>query len=268
MRKAKTKKIEKTVKTAKTAEPGKRRWVKWVAIFAVLLLFACICASFVFSVYNGYIHINDYSASKYDIHGVDVSHYQGEIDWNKLASQDVRFAYIKATEGSSHVDDKFAVNYKDAQEAGIRVGAYHFFSYDSAGATQAENFINTVDACEGMMPPVADVEFYGDKNSNPPKAEDVRRELGDFLDALEETYGMKPAIYTTEDLHERYIKGYFDEYPLWIRSIWSTPDRDINWTFWQYTDRGRLEGFSGDETFIDLNVFYGTADEWESWPVK
>lgn len=251
-----------------TTDKKLKRRVKWLLIILLFLLIALACASFAISVRNGHIHINDYAASKYDIHGVDVSHYQGEIDWNKLASQDVRFAYIKATEGSSHVDDKFAVNYKEAQEAGIRVGAYHFFSFDSAGATQAENFINTVYACEGMIPPVADVEFYGDKNINPPKAEDVRRELKDFLDALEEEYGMKPAIYTTEDLHGRYIKGYFDEYPLWIRSIWRSPGKDINWTFWQYTDRGRLEGFSGDETFIDLNVFYGTADEWESWPVK
>ena len=224
---------------------------------------ALICVLLACSVSRGYIHINGFSASKYAIKGVDVSHYQGEIDWSEIREQGIGFAYIKATEGSSHVDDRFAYNYENAKNAGIRAGAYHFFSFDSPGKTQAENFINNVGEYSEMLPPAADVEFYGDKRTNRPDAESVRKELKDFLGALEERYKTKPVIYVTEDIYDLYIDGYFRGYPLWVRSIWGTPPKGIEWTFWQYTDKGRLEGFAGDETYIDLNVFSGTKEEWE-----
>ena len=76
--------------------------------------------------------------------GVDISSYQADVNMEKLKEQDIQFVYIKATEGSTHQDDKFAVNWTNAEKAGLPSGAYHFFSFDTPGNTQAENYIKTV----------------------------------------------------------------------------------------------------------------------------
>ena len=113
--------------------------------------------------YNGIIIFNYPSKEKYKIRGIDVSAYQGNIDWNILSNQEIDFAFIKATEGSSFVDEKFKENYENAIKTNLKIGAYHFFSYDSEGSTQADNFIKNVPKTEEMLPPVVDIEFYGDK---------------------------------------------------------------------------------------------------------
>ena len=242
---------------------GRKKYVVIAVTMAVFLMTAA--AALVYAVYFGYYHVNGFRAARYPIRGVDVSHYQGEIDWNALAAQDIQFAYIKATEGSTYVDEHFAENYREARQTEIRVGAYHFFSFDSSGVTQAENFIETVEAYDGMLPPVVDVEFYGNKAADPPDSEEVRSQLQAYLDAVEEAYGMRPVIYATYESWELYIKEMFDGYPLWIRDIWNQPRSSVDWTLWQYTNRGRLKGFSGEEPYVDLNVFKGSTTEWEQW---
>lgn len=244
----------------------KARWKKYSALAGgILALLFVLTVTLVYTVYYGYFHVNGFRTAKYPVRGVDVSHYQGKIDWNVLASQDISFAYIKATEGSSYVDEQFADNVREARQTRLRVGAYHFFSFDSPGLTQAANFVETVEDFEGMLPPVVDVEFYGNKEANPPAPEEVRPQLQAYLDAVEEVYGKRPLIYATYESWELYIKDQFENYPLWIRDIWNRPENSLNWTFWQYTNRGRLKGFSGDEPYIDLNVFSGTVEEWEQW---
>jgi lysozyme len=215
---------------------------------------------------HGILLMNNPPAEKYPIRGVDVSNYQGKIDWAVLGDQDVDFAFIKATEGSSFVDASFSSNWEAAQETDLRVGAYHFFSFDSPGSTQAENFIQTVQAFEGMLPPVVDVEFYGDKESNQPDKVAVVEELRIMLQELEAHYGLRPIIYATKETYNLYIADEFSDYPLWIREVWFAPGecRDYEWTFWQYTNREKLEGYSGEEEFIDMNVFYGTGEEFLS----
>ena len=117
--------------------------------------------------------------------GVDVSAYQADIDMNRLKEQNIEFIYIKATEGSTIQDERFAVNWENAKNAALVAGAYHFFSYDSPGKTQAENFIKTVGTdIEGRLLPVVDVEYYGDKEQNPPDKADVVRELKVFWNCL------------------------------------------------------------------------------------
>lgn len=189
--------------------------------------------------------------------GVDISAYQANVDMGKLKEQNVEFIYIKATEGSSHNDKNFAVNWENAEKAGLPAGAYHFFSYDSPGKTQAENFIAALgENISGRLLPAVDVEYYGDKEENPPEKEDVVRELTAFLDAVEEHYGVKPVIYTRSDLYEKYLAGTFTEYKMWMSSLY-TPlkwNYDGDWYIWQYLNRGSLEGYTGGEKYIDLNV--------------
>ena len=189
--------------------------------------------------------------------GVDVSSYQANIDMNKLKEQNIEFIYIKATEGSKSQDDKFSENWKNAKNTELLSGAYHFFSYDSVGITQAENFIKTVGTdIKGRLLPVVDVEYYGDKEENPPDKEDVIRELKVFLEMIEKEYGVKPLIYTRTDIYDKYLKGEFDEYKKWISSFytplsWNYKD---DWYIWQYLNRGELEGYTGGEKYIDLNI--------------
>jgi len=189
--------------------------------------------------------------------GADVSSYQADIKMNELKEQNIAFIYIKATEGSSLVDERFTENWENAKEAGLLAGAYHFFSYDSEGRTQAANFIEAVGPdIQGRLIPAVDVEYYGDKEQNPPPKEDVIFELKIYLEMIEKEYGVKPLIYTRPDIYDKFIKGEFDEYKKWISSLymplrWKYKD---DWHIWQYLNRGELKGYTGGEKYIDLNV--------------
>lgn len=189
--------------------------------------------------------------------GVDVSSYQADIDMNRLKEQNIQFVYIKATEGSSGQDSRFAENWENAKNAGLLSGAYHFFSFDSDGKTQAENFIKMVGPdLRGRLLPVVDVEYYGDKEQNPPEKEDVVRELKEYLEMIEQEYGVKPVIYTGADPYEKYLRGEFDDYKKWMSSLYTPLSWNYkgDWYLWQYLNRGELEGYSGGEQYIDLNV--------------
>lgn len=192
------------------------------------------------------------------IKGADVSKYQGEIDW-QLLSQNLDFVFIKATEGSSHTDERYSVNRDGALSQGLLTGAYHFFSYDSPGKTQADNFIRTAHLESGMLPPVIDVEFYGDYYLSPKPASEAGPQLADMIAALEAEYGRKPIIYCNSTTHRLYGK-YFEGCPVWIRDVYKYPI-GINWTFWQYSDTEILPGYSGEEQYIDMDVFAGSEEE-------
>lgn len=208
------------------------------------------------------IKITPFFAGKFTVTGIDVSHYQGTIDWPTLAAQDLDFAFIKATEGSGHIDECFQENWQAAGETGLCIGAYHFFSFDSDGEKQARFYIDTVGSLDGKLAPVVDVEFYGDKSGDPPPKEEVVKQLRELLSILEEHYQTKPVIYTTYQAYHRYIEDEFDEYPLWIRNVYYQPLLTAKaWTFWQYSDTAVLEGYQGTEKYIDRNVFRGTKEE-------
>lgn len=214
----------------------------------------------------GVFQINNPSEKEYPIRGVDVSHYQGEIDWSVLSQQGIRFAFIKATEGSSHIDERFMENWDRAAKTDLRIGAYHFFSFESAGKTQAANFCSRVTAVANMLPPVVDVEPYGTYSDiDHIIKKQVMTELMDYLSIVGEKYGIKPIIYTTEDLYNTLIAGNLSGYDIWIRSVYSQPSVNTQWTFWQYTNRKRLAGYLGDERYIDMNVFNGSEADFEAY---
>ena len=215
-------------------------------------------------IYQKKIKINHPTEADYPVRGVDVSYYQGQIDWQVLAEENIDFAFIKATEGSGHIDTKFEENWEQSGKTDLKRGAYHFFSFESRGEAQAEHFISVVPKEEGMLSPVVDIEFYGNRFYNKPDVEETRAELQSLLDVLEAYYGVKPLIYATESSYSTYIRGAFDEYPLWIRNVYFSPNMGMpgKWTFWQYDSEARLRGYSGEEKYIDLNVFHGKEAEW------
>lgn len=251
-------------------------WLERIWRIGVRAGVACALAgAFYILLCEGKVWFNMPSQSRYPLRGVDVSAHQGRIEWHTLKKQGIRFAFIKATEGSGWVDKQFKTNFENAYAQGLYVGAYHFFSFDSAGSTQAQNYIRNVPRLESRaLPPVVDMEFYGNKASNPPSKEAVYRELDSLLHALHSHYGAKPLIYTTPSFYDAYLRGRYEDYPLWIRSVFFAPHsllaRAFNvyfeqWKFWQYNPRGVLHGYKGGERYIDLNTFNGDEAQLRAW---
>ena len=207
-----------------------------------------------FAVRNRQININNFFVGG-QVLGVDVSSYQENVDFKRLKEQGVEFAYIKATEGSSHVDKSFADKWASVKEAGLPAGAYHYFSYGSSGTTQAENFIKAVGDLEGRLIPAVDMELTVEEVYNPPEVDEVVRGLKAFLAVVEEKYKVKPLIYAQKDYWDKYLAADFSSYPRWARNVFYPVFVDVgdDWTVWQYNDRGVLDGYSG-EKFIDLNI--------------
>lgn len=234
-------------------------------LLLLLLLATAAVALFHFLCWRGYILLpQEADPRQWQVFGVDVSTYQGDVDWPALRAQGVDFAFIKATEGSSLQDRQFSANWENAQAAGVRVGAYHFFSYDSPGETQADNFISMVPVTAGALPPVVDIEFYGDKLENLPDKAHVKSVLDPLLRRLEEFYGVKPILYVTYRSYALYLREGYEAYPLWVSRPLLAPF-DKNWSFWQYSHSAELEGYDGAERRIDLNVFRGSLEEFQTF---
>ncbi|RKM54347.1 glycoside hydrolase family 25 [Butyrivibrio sp. X503] len=232
------------------------------AVF-ILSAIALIMAAFALMLYFGIIHPNNPSKKKYPVRGVDVSSYQGVIDWNELSGRNIDFAYIKATEGSSHVDPYFNDNWNNAKETELCIGAYHFFSFESSGEDQAQHIIDTVSKDTKMLPLVIDVEYYGGfKTVDDIDVSKVKKELRALIDLLEKEYGTKPVIYVSSDTYETIIQDDFKDCGLWYRSVYMKVPKDVDWTFWQYSNRHVLRGYKGKERYIDMNIFNGTKEEF------
>jgi lysozyme len=200
------------------------------------------------------------------VHGVDVSRWQGDIDWARLRSQGANFAFIKATDGGDHLDPMFAKNWKAAADAGIKRGAYHFFYWCRTASSQADWFIRNVPKEPGALPPVIDVEWnHLSSCKRRPSRADVLEKMQVFMDRLERHYGQKPIIYVTPDFYDDNLKGAFNGYPFWLRSVAAHPSKRYpgrEWAFWQYSGTGLSKGVKGE---IDLNVFNGDVSAWHRW---
>jgi lysozyme len=194
----------------------------------------------------------------YDVHGIDVSHYQSEIDWDKVASDSVNFAFIKASEGVEMKDEYFAVNWTGTKEAGIVRGAYHYFIPTLDPHVQANNFIAAVKLDTGDLPPVLDIE-----QSNNLSKKQLLGGVRKWLTAIESHYKVRPILYTNQNFYQKYLEDEFDDHLIWIaRYGGNTPSTDDqNWLFWQYAADGMVQGVNGD---VDLNVFQGTLEHLQS----
>jgi len=212
------------------------------------------------------INFGKVSPRKFAVHGVDVSRWQGDIDWAKLRTQGANFAYIKATDGGDHLDPMFKDNWRGAHAAGLKRGAYHFFYWCRSAADQAEWFIRNVPKVEGALPPVIDVEWNHMSNCKKrPSREVVLEKMRVFMDRLESHYGQRPVIYTAPDFYRDNLKGAFPDHPFWLRSVAAHPSKVYpgrRWVFWQYSGSGLSHGVKGR---IDLNVFNGDESAWRRW---
>ena len=194
----------------------------------------------------------------YEIHGIDISHYQGDINWSKLRHSIIegcplRFVIIKSTEGASRVDEKFKDNFFQAREHGFIRGAYHFWSNKSKAREQAYFFLEHAKLEDGDLPPVLDIEHY----PNDVKLEDFQRDVLTWLHIVEDRYHVKPIIYTYFKFKEKYLSApVFDDYPYWIAHYYvDKVEYKGQWKFWQHTDAGKLPGIHG---YVDLDIYNGS----------
>lgn len=204
----------------------------------------------------------------YEIHGIDISHHQGKIDWGKLRNAMVdrtylAFIMVKATEGADHLDDCFEENFKKAKEGGYIRGAYHYWSVLSSAREQAYFFLDKVKLEPGDLPPVLDVEAKPEGMSD----EDFQMEVLAWLHIVEDKYHKRPIIYTYYKFKEAYLSDErFDAYPYWIAHYY-VPEVQYKgkWKFWQHTDVGRLPGIKG---YVDLNIYNGSYYDLEQLTLK
>jgi len=190
--------------------------------------------------------------------GVDVSRYQEKINWGKVKDEGIVFAYAKASEGNSIQDRTFQENVQNARREGIKISAYHFFRFHTPASQQMKCFSNAIDMKNMDMVPALDIEEdIGNRHRG--NIEKVRKNIRAFLKEFERRYHIKMVIYTNETCYKRYIKGYFDDYPLWICSIQGEVDFVDKYHFWQYSHRGRVKGIQGS---VDMNYFTGNYFDW------
>ncbi len=190
----------------------------------------------------------------YSVHGIDVSAYQGRIDWPIVARNRVRFAFIKASEGGTLRDARFARNWREARAAGVLRGAYHYFQPNRGGQLQADLFVRTVPLAPGDLPPVLDVEA-----TNFHDVAVLRREVSRWLRLIEGHYGVRPILYSNHSYYQRYLAGHFDDYPLWLAhyEVERPALARSKWIIWQHSDEAHVPGIRG---VVDFNVFQGSFE--------
>ncbi len=195
--------------------------------------------------------------AQYQIHGIDVSRYQNDIDWEHVPAMNdqgrsLSFVFMKATESNVCVDSRFERNWQLAKEHNMHRGAYHFFDPDRDAAEQARFFIEHVAMDSADLPPVLDVEKMG--NAKPKK---LREDLCTWLYLVERHYGIKPIVYSNLNFYKTNLAGFFEDYHLWLALYQQdTPTIRRGWTFWQHSDHGRVNGI---DAFVDFNTYSGDS---------
>lgn len=237
------------------------RWAWWIGGIAIILVY--IWAFYYFFVSpTGFrwraLYGDVEYPEGYEIHGIDISHYQGKIDWEQLKNAmiegcPVRFVIIKSTEGASRLDDHFRENFNQVRDYGFIRGVYHFWSNKSSAREQAYYFLDKVHLTEGDLPPVLDIEHKPADKS----VDDFQRDVLTWLHIVEDKYHAKPIIYTYYKFKEKYLSApVFDDYPYWIAHYYvDKVQYQGKWKFWQHTDAGKLPGIKG---YVDFNIYNGS----------
>lgn len=198
----------------------------------------------------GRINHIDIDRTVYPVMGVDVSGHNGIVNFESLARAGVSFAIIKATEGATWRDRFFETNYRAATSAGLKTGIYHFFRFDVSPALQAENILNAVRGRTLHFPVAIDLEEW--TNPTDITTDEVIKNLRLLIDMLR-IQGVNSMIYTNKSGYGRFVRGNFDDIPLWICSFTDPPLAERQrWTLWQHSHIGSLPGASGP---IDLSTF-------------
>jgi len=199
---------------------------------------------------------------RFDKHlfGVDFSHYQGIINWNHVdtfnCGKPVSFVIVRATMGHNGKDIYFNYNWKNLKKKKLIKGAYHYYRPNENSAKQAANFIKRVKLEKGDLPPILDIEAVPTVQS----VKNLRIGLKRWLNIIEDHYGVKPIIYSSDHYFKTYLsKKEFRDYTLWIANFNNMRHpKENKWLIWQFTEKGTINGVDG---FVDFNVFRGSKKD-------
>jgi len=203
--------------------------------------------------------------------GIDVSYWDSGIDWPKVRATGQRFVFAKATEGDFYADPTFDDNWLGAKKSGLLRGAYHFFRANVDPKKQANKFIDYIKSMNdnGELPPVLDLESHDGQSKDL-----IISGAKSWLDLVEGEFGKKPIIYSGQYFLQDHFSvagggppSWAKDYPLWLAQYPNNyvegskpflPRGWFNWTFWQYSEKGRVNGINAS---VDLNLFNGTLEE-------
>lgn len=194
--------------------------------------------------------------------GIDVSHFQGAVNWAEVRGAGCAFAFAKATESTSIVDPEFATNWNGIKAAGLVRGAYHFFRAEQDGVAQATHFLQTVQLETGDLPPVIDIELNDGVTGSR-----LIAGVGNWIDTVAQATGMTPLIYTNTPFWDEYMNDGFGKFPLWLAHYTGAPTPEplphgwTDWTFWQYSQSLTIPGVNGN---ADHNRFNGSQSDLQA----
>ncbi len=185
--------------------------------------------------------------------GLDVSHWQGDIDWEKVHNAGYSFVFVKSSQGTGYVDPKFATNVKNAYAAGMQVGAYHFATPSDSAIAEADHFVDTIRPYMSYLslPPALDLEQTGGLSWSA-----LSRWANEFMQEVQSKLGVTPVIYINVN-YARHLDSSVTQWPLWIADWTYDPNATprtgkwSSWTFWQYSDKGSVPGISGSSVDLD-----------------
>ena len=234
-------------------------FIKWLLLLgAAALVVAAI-------VYLGLRFIHPHSVNvdryRYPIAGIDVAKHNGDIDFEKVRDDNYQFVFIKASEGKTYRDESFGKNYKKAREAGLAVGAYHFFRKNRTGQEQADNLLATIGDRTLDLPIVIDLEDDWGNGATVSRETALQRVI-EMIGLLRDK-GFDVMVYTNLDGYEKYYKGLLGDCDLWLCSF-TSPDLlpHLPHCIQQFSHEGSVDGVKGD---VDLNVWRGSKKEWERY---
>lgn len=190
-------------------------------------------------------------------YGIDVSHHQGEIDWSKVKEWEgnqIKFVYVKATEGSTYIDPMYDTNFEGAKEQGIPVGSYHYFRTSSPAITQFYNFTAQINVKEQNLVPLIDVEEMDEW-----KGDEFHNNLDKFLKLIEDSIGVKPLLYTVNSFYNKNMSGRYKDYDFLIGRY--GPDEPLmkdgkSWAIWQFSESGKVDGIDNPVDIDFVNPGY------------
>ncbi|GGB72214.1 glycosyl hydrolase [Flavobacterium suaedae] len=193
------------------------------------------------------------------VFGLDISEYQGKINWQDLQKAEeefpLHFIFIRATAGNDRTDLQFKNNWRKAKANGYIRGAYHYYRPDENSLEQAERFIKTVKLQKGDLPPVLDIE----KLPRDQTLESLKLGLQRWLSRVESHYGIEPIIYSGESYYTDFLKAEFSGYKLWVANYSVFGEKiKSDWHFWQFTDKAQIKGIEGN---VDVNIYNGSLEE-------
>ena len=187
------------------------------------------------------------------IHGIDLSHYQGNVFWEIIGDNTkMAYVYLKATEGGDNRDDKYVRNIELAHQYGLKVGSYHFYRPKIEQQKQLENFMTQCLPGDQDLIPMIDIE-----TTSGLRTDEFCDSLFKFIDLVEKAYKQKPLLYTFTNFYNRYLIGKINDYKLMIaqytqREPVLRDGRDFE--MWQYTGKGQINGING---YVDKSRFMG-----------